>query len=500
MKRISKDTISRFSNKPRTMESMLEYMGRNPHMIQGYIRSKAQYQNTLMNIIEGVGNVYGIEGSKLQGIDTYAFSFKVDVSQVPIPVFTRSCTALGSNGEEFQIYLNSQYYAKTDVARLFNDQQLYFLTSGKQESNNEYSYIVRLVTNNPNEVLDQRFATINSPTMLAYNAQSEFGIGSGVKLTTNLEIHDNVMTKIGVKQSYSSDFKATEHKYYISDSDFAKAQRGSSDYKIYEFNKIEEEVLDQFIIAANGYMINGRTTINPDTGRTFMQVDNQDVVIGNGLIAQTEEYARTIDYTKGNLSVKHLQTAIEHVIDARGQSVDNHISCVCTRSFFQEVAKGLKSELFITNPAGLWFYTKDMQVPNDKITPANRVNKLKLYDKLPHEIAVGATFNSYIYQGNTINFIVEDHLTRMKNNQGYAIFMDTGLYENERGEPAPTLNMFTLTGREMIRYVYAGIGGVNGTTSGPVSSLIDGTTIGIVGWRGIAYRIPYSTVIFQEQR
>ena len=499
MKRISKDTISKFSNKPRTMESMLEFMRSNPYMISGYIRSKAQYQNTLMNIIEGVGNVYGIEGSKMQGIDTYSFSFKVDVSQIPTPMFTRSCTANGSNGEEFQIFLNSQYYSKTDVARLMNGQQLIFLTSGKQESNNEYSYTVRLVTGNPTEVLDNRYTALNSATMYAYNAQPEFSIGAGVKMTTNLEIHDNVMTKIRVEQKYSSDFKATESRYFISDEDFGKASKGSSDYKIYEFNKMEEEVLNQFITSANGFMISGRSTINPNTGRTFLQIENQDLVIGNGLIAQVEEYARRVDYTRGNLSVKHLQAAIDHIVDARGQSVNNHITCICTRSFWKELAKALSTELFIQNPAGLWFYGKDVTMPKDKMTPSTRIDKLKLYDKLPNEISVGATFNSYIYQGNTINFIVEDDLTRFKNNEGYAMFMDTGLYEDEKGKPAPTLNMFTLQGREMVRYTQAGIGGINGTTSGPVSTLIDGSTVGILGWRGIAYRIPYSTVIFQEQ-
>jgi len=484
------------------MQSMLEYMGRVPYSIAGYIKNSMQYKNTLMGIIEGLGNVYGLENaSKLNGIDTYAFSWKVDVSQIPTPRFTQNCTASGANAQEFTIFVNANYYATTDVLRLEGiGQQLFILTDAKPESNGEYSHVVRLVTNDPNEALDTRYTTLNRTTMLAYNAQPEWSVKGTTKFTDNFETHFNTMTKIRIDQAYSSDFKATEERYFISDDDLKKSERFSGgSFKIFQFPKIEQLVLDTFIQRTNGFMLWGRSTMNPTTGRSYLQLqDGQDIPIGSGLIQQVEDFAYTIDYTQGNMSVRHMQMALNHIIERRGKSVDNHITCLCTRKFYNDVAAVLKSELFATNPYGMWFYTKDAVQPTDSVT-GKPSNKLKYYGKLPNELSVGATFNTYIYQGNTINFIVEEELTKYKQGRGYAIFMDTGLFVDENDKPAPVLSMFTLKGRENIKFTSAGIGGLTGTTSGAVSSLVDGSTIGMLGWRGLAYRIPYATVIFQEQ-
>jgi len=501
MRLVSKNQISRFSNKDYSAQSMLEFIGNRPHAIQGYIRSKMEYKNTLMGIIEGLGNVYGLENpTKLQGLDTWSFTWKVDVSKIPTPTFTRNCVSTGIGGSEVTIYLDSNFYATTDVCRLENDQQLYFLTDGEQINNDEYLYVVRLVTDNPNTGIDTRFTTQNSKTMYAYCANTEWSRKGSTKMKTNFETHINYMTKIRVDQSYSSDFKAMEDLFYISDEDRKIAERyNGGAYKIYEFPKVEQNVLNAFIEATNGYLIWGRNTVNPNTGRSFLQLSkNEDVIIGSGLIEQAEQYAYTVDYTRGNLHVRHLQAVINNIIEVRGKSVDNHITAICTRSLYQELHPVLKQEVFATNPAGMWFYTKDMVPPKDSIT-GKPSNKIRYYGNLPNEIAVGATFSTYIYQGNTINFIVDDFLTNNKQNKGYAIFMDTGLYEDENGKPAPVLSLYTIKGRENIVFKLPGIGGMSGTTSGIVSSLIDGSTYGMLGYRGLAYRMPYATSIIQEQ-
>lgn len=501
MKLISKNSISRFSNQDYSMQSMLEYIGRVPHVISGYIKSQTHYKNTLIGIIEGLGNVYGLDSAtKIQGIDTYSFTWKVDVSQIPTPRFTRDCTSLGNFGAEVTIYLDSPYYATTDVLRLENDQQLYVLTDPERINNDEYAYQVRLVTDNPNDAIDIRFTTVNRSTMYAYNANTEWSVKGSTKVKSNFETHINYMAKIRVDQSYSSDFKATEDKYFISEEDSKKAERvNGGSYKIVEFPKVEQNIVNAFIEATNGYMIWGKNTMNPNTGRSFLQLpaSQQDVMIGSGLIQLTEQYAFTIDYTPGNLSVRHFQVAMNHMIERVGKSVGNHFTVLCTRKYFNDVAEALKSDLFNTNPYGMWFYTKDPVPAKDSIT-GKPSNKMKYYGVLPNEIAVGASFSTYIYQGNTVNFIVEEYLSRDKRNKGYALFLNTGMFVDENDKPAPVLSMYTIKGREAVTFKFPGIGGMNGTTSGVVSSLVDGSTIGMVGWRGIAYRAPYGTVIMQE--
>ena len=78
---------------------------------------------------------------------------------------------------------------------------------------------------------------------------------------------------------------------------------------------------------------------------------------------------------------------------------------------------------------------------------------------------------------------------------GYGIFLDTGVDLNTG---RPNLALFTLKGSEMISGHLEGMGGANGTTSGPVSTGVAGSQYHLLGFAGVCVFNPYKSFILEE--
>lgn len=481
------------------MHSMAELHGRQPFHIPGKVRLKNSNLG-LLNITEHLGLVYGedVNMRKAQAIDTYSFTWDVETTQIPTIRFARANANDGSSGE-FVIYVNSRYLSKNDVAALQNTQQLVFKTNGQQVSDNVYKYTVERFGNGSN-ALETAYTAENSTLRWVYNVQPEYSEIGYSKNQYNMERHINYLTKVRVGQSYSSDYRATES-FWVSDSDYEKLKtqkHRARNFKVYRYNSIEEHVMEQFKIAINGMLVFGRSNMDEQTGRALTQIDGADIVSGDGLIAQYERYAYPIYYN--NLSVANFEKAIDIIRDKRGQSMGNHITVLCNRRFSTDKARALQGaiNLFAPNNNGAWFYTKDNPIKGVSDPYGGmRMKATKLSEMYPNSVAVGATYNTFIYEGNTITFVVDDALTSYYPDRGYALFIDTGIYEDERGQ-VPAIELKTLKGREMIKGHIVGMGGINGTSSGTFSTPLDASRYDILGWRGLCVKSPYSAVIFEE--
>jgi len=500
MKIIQKNTLARFSNQTYSVQSMMELMGRQPEHLPGYIRHKFQHKMGFMSITEGMGNVItegqGVNFSTIKSLNTWQYTYDVDVAQIPQLRFTRACTSTGTlagNYVAFDIYLNDRFYGKHDVIILANHQQLYIMNEPVRESASEYRYTVKIFDNNPSQGIDTRWTTVNQVTRYLYNAHSEFSEQGNTKNWYNIERHTNYMTKIRSDQAYSSDFAATQDMFFISDEEAKKMAAGGK-FQVFKLDKVEQQVLNHFLISANNAVVFGRTTMDVTTGRSHLQLDNnQDVISGKGIIPQYEEFAQWIDFSK-QISIKHFQDAIEYLCEKRNQSTGNHFTFVINRKLHRMIQNILKKELFLNNPAGMWFYTQDSVAKKDAKGREYSDNKRGF-----NNITVGATFESYIFAGNIINFVVDEELTRYYNtqNKAYGILIDTSMYESSTGA-VPAISLVTLKGRSLIKASVTGVGGINGTTSGNVSSTGDASTFIALGWRGAVVRNPYGAVIFNE--
>jgi hypothetical protein len=274
-------------------------------------------------------------------------------------------------------------------------------------------------------------------------------------------------------------------------------EKGSKDAqgaKVFKLGSIEQQVLDHFYTSAEGALLFARRTMSSTTGRSRASIDSQEIIAGDGIIPQYEEYAQYINYSNGDLRLKDFQDAIENVCDKRGRSMGNHITVICNRIFSRHKAQALIGALntFTISSDGAWFYSRDLKVPNDP----DGLNKVKV-DKFPNDIAIGATLNTYIYEGNTITFVVDEALTRHYQDRGFAIFIDSGVYETENGQ-MPSISLKTLKGRALVKNYITGMGGIDGKSNGLVSNASDSGRFEVLGWRGVCVQNPFSATIIEE--
>jgi len=117
------------------------------------------------------------------------------------------------------------------------------------------------------------------------------------------------------------------------------------------------------------------------------------------------------------------------------------------------------------------------------------------YVKVDNPVKVGATFVSYEIAGNTVTFMVDRALTKEYGNKGYGICLDMS---PDISTNQPAIAAFTLQGAEFVTSKFPGVGGVDGITSGIVSSSVAGSKLIVAGYSGIAAFAPYRAFIIEE--
>lgn len=110
-------------------------------------------------------------------------------------------------------------------------------------------------------------------------------------------------------------------------------------------------------------------------------------------------------------------------------------------------------------------------------------------------IEVGATFDTYIYAGNQISFVVDRALTREYPTKGYGVCIDLTA---DKTTGTPAIGKFMLAGKDFITNKITGVGGYDGKTSGEVASNVAGSKLVMMQYSGIACFTPYRSVILRE--
>ena len=85
----------------------------------------------------------------------------------------------------------------------------------------------------------------------------------------------------------------------------------------------------------------------------------------------------------------------------------------------------------------------------------------------------------------------------IKNNdeKGYCLFLDLTA---DKTSAQPPIAMFTLKGGDMISNKYVGVGGLDGLSSGVVSSPVAGSKRILWGYSGVAVFNPYRSAVLRE--
>ena len=197
------------------------------------------------------------------------------------------------------------------------------------------------------------------------------------------------------------------------------------------------------------------------------------VYIGDGLIPQVERFASKYAYTK--LSVDVFNTALNAMVEKAVSPTGNKFVFICNEVLWNQVQTVLSEYL------SRW-----------------KVNNTFMWSKAANDyVDVGATFASYEFGGNTVTFKVDRTFSREYGTEkGYGLFLDLTA-DKSTGDPA--MQMFSLKGCDFITNKFPGVGGLDGMSSGVVSSAVAASKLINWGYAGIGVFSPYRSFIMREQ-
>lgn len=262
---------------------------------------------------------------------------------------------------------------------------------------------------------------------------------------------------------------------------FIKIANGEADgkmsEKIFKLNKMEKDLLSNFHTVKNNHLLWGKTTMDANGKSTVLTEDGRPFISGDGLIPQLERFASKFKYAK--MAVNVINTVIDSMNMKAVEATGNHYTFIVNDRLWGQINSSLGDWLKLWNSTPTMLYSK----------------ATNSYIKADNPVKVGATFTSYEIAGNTVSFMVDRALTKEYPNKGYGVCIDM---TPDMSISQPAVAGFTIEGAEFITSKYPGVGGIDGITSGVVSSPVAGSKLIVCGYSGIAAFSPYKSFFIEE--
>ncbi len=205
------------------------------------------------------------------------------------------------------------------------------------------------------------------------------------------------------------------------------------------------------------------------------------LIAGDGLVPQLERFASKFKYAKMNINV--ISTAMNMMAQKAVNPIGNDFLFVLNDLAWGQINTTLGDWLKAWNSVPTTMYSK----------AANKGGGGMV--KISNPVKVGATFVSYEIAGNTVHFTVDRALGKEFPTKGYGICLDMS---PDMSNNQPAIAGFTLEGAEFISSKHPGVGGIDGITSGVVSSHVAGTKLIVAGYSSIAAFAPYRSFILEQ--
>jgi hypothetical protein len=469
MKIVDRATVVQNMGDTKTVQTFGTVLGQKPHKL-GVVATMYP-QLSITTLTDALKNVY-YNPKKSEGsfapVNSMAIEWEIEVNFIKEVKVVSAISGNGLNKNVETIVLAERYYEKNDTFRLENNQLLFVVAPPKQLSNSAFSYKVILVGNDRAKSIDTAFASAGRKTRYISNYHAELSERGYTKAISNSELHRNFISRQRASTSWSSDFAVNEEIYL----EMTKGKDKTCEY--YKMNKKEKECMDHFmlsreqnnIFSETNYDINGKCLDQDEMGR--------DIPMGDGAVPQIERYCDKFFFSIMSSDI------LDDVIATMNRKSDNVIgntyAVICNESLYQIFGKVMKTDLRFQSPNdGSYFYSK----------------------KSGGEIHVGAHFKSYEVQGNTLTFMPNRALSQHYPDYPYGIFLDTTA---DLTNGRPNVAMFTLQGCEVIEGSIRGLGGLDGKSSGEISTSVAGSSYHIMGYSGIVVFNPYKSFILAQSR
>lgn len=457
----------------RTYEDFYKFLGTKPHKL-GLV-SRLYPDLTASYLTESLKNIFYQDTKKqnrYQSIDAMYFEWEVEVNDIKRVEFAAPvAVGEGANGAEITMAFKEKYYEKYDIFVIEKTRQQCMVVQRPVRKGDSYWEVqVRLVDNDYSSSILEAI-NIGDTTRFQSNAMPEGHEEGYIKYQSNIEKHRNYITTHRVDDSYTALYAAHENTFI---SIAEGKDQGNLTEKIYKMDKKEKVLLDNFLYVRNNGLlfnkcnvdVNGKPTIcDPDTGRP--------IYIGDGIIPQVERFASKYAFAKLTVEVFH---KVLSVLNQKAATpTGNHYIFICNERMWGLVQTTLAAYLAASHTDGTYMYSV---AANDYVK-------------------VGAKgFDTYNYGGNTITFKVDRTFSREYGSEkGYCLCLDLTA---DKTAAQPPIQMFTLKGGDFISNKYPGVGGLDGLSSGIVSSPVAASKLINWGYSGVGVFNPYRSFILRE--
>lgn len=466
-----------------TVPELSKLYAKAPNMAAKSIRLFPQ--NALSLFTEGLGEIYDInaKSDNFMGINDWAYKWKLRGHQVPKVKFVTRVTGsgigsgddLGANGQAFIIATDSAYYNPRDIIKLENGSMLYVLSEPMFMSQGVFEQLVKVNTNNPSETVSGAYLQPGKTSGLSGKAYPELSDKGYMNAAMAAEEHINYLTKVRYDYSWSADAAAT--KFLIEDS---VQMNGKSVKQNYITDKLWLDALEQYYFNKEMELIYGKTTMDA-RGRCFLQDEKgQDIIKGSGLIEQIHDSSKQT-YTK--LSIDLFEDILTDMALRMPKRTGNTILLTTGLQGYKEIGRVLRDE-----HKNSWGYAADQYIRTKN-----------------GKIQIGAEYNSFTFQGNTIYVNVNnvfDHPANVSplDSEGRflesskMLFIDASSYDGVKN-----IQMIAKNGRSFITGDLDGVGGQDGKTSGKVATTLDGSSKIVIGTMGLILHNPYSSYLLEKK-
>lgn len=455
-----------------TYEDFSKWIGTNPTRFG--IVSRMYEDMTASYLTESLRNIFYNDAkasNKFQSINSMYFEWEISTNNIKRIEFADVPTEDGANGTEITMAFKERYYEKYDIFRIdATGQQCMVVTKPIRKRDNYWEVQVRLIDNDYSSVLDVTGCNIGDTTMFLSNAMPELHEEGYVKYQSNVSKMRNVIQTFRNDISRSALFAAHEDVFIK-----IASGKGNGDMSevIYRMDKQEKILLDNFMYARNTGLLFNKGNVDANGKASIVDPDtNRPVYITEGLIPQVERFASKYAYNR--LSMEVFQTALAMLGEKAATPTGNHYTFICNERFWQNLQLVLGDYLVQAKTDGSYLWS---QAANDYVK-------------------VGATYNSYEFAGNTVTFKVERALSREYGSEkGYCLCLDLTA---DKTSAQPPIACFTLKGGEYLTNQIVGVGGLDGLSSGQVSTPVAGSKLVAWGYAGIAVFNPYRSFIIRE--
>lgn len=444
-------------------------------------------QNSVSFFTEGLGQIYNIsdKSDRFMGLNERMYKWKLRGPQVPkVACVTRvtggaisaGAMSASANGVPFIVAFNSSYYNPRDIIKLEDGSLMYVLSEPTFITEQVFEYTVRLNTNDASETINGDYLQPGRESGLNGNAYPELSDKGYLSTGMSSEDHINYLTKVRYDWSWSADAAST--KYLIEDT---VNLNGENRKFTYIADQLLMNAMEQFHYNKEMELIYGRTTVDA-RGKCFLQDEKgQDIVKGDGLLAQMGDTQKQT-YTTMNIAL--IEDILTDMALRMPKRTGNTILLTTGLQGYKNLGRILRAE-----HKGFWSADQGSQYVRTK----------------NGKIELGAEYASFTFQGNrfiaTVNNVF-DHPANVSERDTEGRYLESSKFlfiDASSYDGVPNLQMIAKDGRSFITGDVDGIGGQDGKTSGKASSTLDGSSKVIIGTLGIIQHNPYASYMLEKK-